>query len=181
VIVMNLVKRLVIGSLVFVFVSANAGIGAVTPKGKDKSSYIDVTDDWQYIEISDGKQWDGFYNDKTVHLNESFGWSVEYISPDDEIEIIERVELASPTKWILSPLDENNPAGVLRESHQILNQGRVLVTRTVWKNTGEAFSSHTVIEDDPEGEVNITIRINDRVVRAYNWNLIPKPRVISFP
>jgi hypothetical protein len=175
---MNLVKCFVVIFFVFVFVSANAGIGSITPKTKDKSSYIDVTDDWQYIEISDGKQWDGFYQDKTVHLDESFGWSVEYISPDDEIEIIERVELASPTKWILSPLDENNPAGVLSESHQILNEGRVLVTRTVWKNTGEAFSSHTVIEDDPEGEVKITVRINDRVVRSYNWQLIPKRRVI---
>jgi len=175
---MNLVKCLVAIFFVSVFVSANAGIGSITPKTKDKSSYIDVTDDWQYIEISDGKQWDGFYQDKTVHLDESFGWSVEYISPDDEIEIIERVELASPTKWILSPLDEKNPAGVLRESHQILDQGRVLVTRTVWKNTGEAFSSHTVIEDDPEGEIKITVRINDRVVRSYNWQLIPKRRVI---
>jgi len=177
---MNFFKQLVIGSLFLGFVSANAGIGSITPKAKDGSSYIDITKDWQYIEISDGKQWDGFYKDKTVYLNESFGWEVEYISPDDEIEIVERVELAGPTKWILSPLVENNLAGVLSKGDQIFDQGRVLETRTVWKNTGEAYSSHTVIEDDPEGEVKITVRINDRVVRVYKWYLIPKPRVIPF-
>ena len=177
---MNLIKHLCLVLFVFVFISANAGIGSATPKAKDSSSYIDITKDWQYIEISGGNQWDGFYKDKTVHLNESFGWEVEYSSPDDEIEVVERVELAGPTKWILSPLDENNLAGVLSKADRIFDQGRVLETRTVWKNTGEAYSSHTVIEDDPEGEVKITVRINDRVVRVYKWHLIPKPRVIPF-
>lgn len=177
---MNLVKSLLIGFLVFVFVSANAGIGSITPKTKDKSTYIDIRDDWQYIEVSDGSQWDGTYNDKTVHLGESFGWSIEYTSPDDEIEIIERVELSGPSEWDLSPLDENNPAGVISESQKILEQGRVVETRTVWKNTGEAFHAFTVTAADPEGEAKITVSINDRVVRVYKWNLIPKLRVIPF-
>ena len=177
---MNLIKHLCLVLFVFVFISANAGIGSATPKAKDSSSYIDITKDWQYIEISGGNQWDGFYKDKTVHLDESFGWEVEYSSPDDEIEVVERVELAGPTKWGLAPFKENNPSGIIRESHQILEQGRVLETRTVWKNTGEVFNSYTVIEDDPAGDAKITVRINDRVVRVYKWHLIPKPRVISF-
>jgi len=176
----NLLRQLVTGFFVFAFVSANAGIGLLTPESKDASTYVEVTDDWQFMQVSDGKQWDGFYNDKTVHLDESYGWSIEYVSPDDEIEIFERVELSGPANWDLSPFDQNNPAGVISESRKIIEEGRVLETRTVWKNTGEAFGAYTVIKGDPEGEVKITIKVNDRVVRTYKWNIIPKRRKLPF-
>ena len=177
----NLLKQLVASFFVFVVVSANAGIGLLAPESKEASTYVDVTDDWQFIEISDGKQWDGFYNDKTVHLDESYGWSLEYVSLDDEIEIVELLELSGPAEWDLSPFDQDNPSGVISESRRILEQGRVLETRTVWRNTGEAFSSYTVTDDDPEGEAKITVRINDRVARTYQWDVIPKRRKLPFP
>ena len=177
----NLVKRLVIGSLVFVFVSANAGIGSITSNSKEKSSYIDITYDKQYMEVSDGKQWDGTYNDTTVHLDESYGWLIEYVSPDDEIEMVERVELAGPSEWDLSSLPPDNPFGIISQSHQILEEGRILETKSVWRNTGKLFSAYTVIAGDPEGEAQITIRVNDRVARTYSWNIIPERRKLPFP
>jgi len=177
----NLIKCLVAGFFVFVFVSANAGIGSITSKAKDKSSYIDITFDKQYMEVSDGKLWDGTYNDTTVHLDESYGWLIEYVSPDDEIEIVERVELSGPPEWDLSSLPPDNPLGIISQSHQILEEGRILETRFVWKNTGKAFSAYTVTNSDPEGEAKIIIRVNDRVARTYNWNIISTRRKLQFP
>ena len=173
-------RQLITGFFAIVFVSANAGIGSITPKTKDKSSYIHITYDKQYMEVSDGKQWDGTYNDTTVYLDESYGWLIEYVSPGDEIEIVERVELAGQAEWVLSSLPPENPFGIISQSHQILEDGRILEAKSVWKNTGKVFGAYTVIAGDPAGEAKITVRINDRVARTYHWNIIPKRRKLPF-
>jgi len=175
---MTFVLKLLISIIVLAVSNANAATSYKAPKASDQNAYFFITNDSQYIEVSDGKLWDGFYKDKTVHLDESYGWKVEYTSPADEIEIVETVELSGPAEWGLSPLDENNSVGILSYSPEILEQGRILKTRTVWKNTGVAFGAYTVIQGDPEGEAKITLRINDRVVRVYKWHVVPKRRVI---
>ena len=71
--------------------------------------------------------------------------------------------------------------GIISQSHQIFEEGRILETKSVWKNTGKLFSAYTVVAGDPEGEAKITIRVNDRVARTYSWNIIPERRKLPFP
>jgi len=162
--------------LFFSVVSANAGFTSLSFDDKEDKTYLEILSDWQYV-VSHNESGDEIVvDDKNVYLGEGYGWQIRYVSPAKKVKFFERVETSGPTSWSIEPLTDLARLIISQRKYDVLLDGKVLETHTIRVNNGLAQDQYYVTKDDPEGEVTITVKIDDRVSRRYSWKLIPRPR-----